>query len=124
MQIYPDSLVIVSVRDSDEQWWKSYFEIFGAYYDDTLKALLLYLLVCPVWEFYKTSHMADAYIAGWKSRYGCFTKGIHRIHTAQVQRTIPSDRLLIFNVKQGWDPLCKFLGVPIPDEPFPQVYVY
>jgi len=34
---------------------------------------------------------------------------------------IPKDKLLIFNVKEGWKPLCEFLGVPIPEKPFPNV---
>jgi hypothetical protein len=38
-----------------------------------------------------------------------------------VQNAIPSDRLLVFDVKQGWQPLCEFLGVPIPEAPFPHV---
>ncbi|KAJ9507347.1 hypothetical protein QJQ45_006317 [Haematococcus lacustris] len=41
---------------------------------------------------------------------------------AEVQRVVPADRLLVFNVKQGWAPLCAFLGVPVPDDkPFPNV---
>ena len=32
----------------------------------------------------------------------------------------PKDKLLIFNVKDGWEPLCKFLGVDIPDVPYPR----
>ena len=31
------------------------------------------------------------------------------------------ERLLIMKMKDGWEPLCKFLGKPIPDEPFPWV---
>ena len=40
-----------------------------------------------------------------------------------VKATVPKERLLIFNVKQGWKPLCDFLGVPIPanNQPFPHV---
>lgn len=38
-----------------------------------------------------------------------------------VKATVPADRLLIFEVKQGWEPLCKFLGLPKPDIPFPRV---
>jgi len=41
-------------------------------------------------------------------------------HNQAVIETIPADRLLIFEVKQGWDPLCEFLGVPVPDEDFPR----
>jgi hypothetical protein len=37
----------------------------------------------------------------------------------EVKQTVPKDRLLIFNVKQGWKPLCEFLDVPIPENPFP-----
>lgn len=36
-----------------------------------------------------------------------------------VKKTVPADKLLVFNVKQGWEPLCKFLGLPIPSNPFP-----
>ena len=36
-----------------------------------------------------------------------------------VKATVPPDRLLMFNVKQGWGPLCQFLGVAEPSQPFP-----
>jgi hypothetical protein len=40
-------------------------------------------------------------------------------HIGEVQATVPADRLLTYDVKDGWEPLCAFLGVPVPDEPFP-----
>merc|ERR1712150_195485 len=40
-------------------------------------------------------------------------------YNAAVQQLIPSDQLLVFNVKEGWEPLCQFLNLPIPDFPFP-----
>ena len=40
---------------------------------------------------------------------------------AEVKRSVPKDRLLIFECKEGWKPLCDFLDLPIPDEPFPRV---
>jgi hypothetical protein len=40
-------------------------------------------------------------------------------HNEAVRREIPADRLLVFDVREGWEPLCAFLGVPVPDEPFP-----
>jgi hypothetical protein len=42
-------------------------------------------------------------------------------HNAEVRRTIPAERLLVFEARQGWGPLCAFLGVPVPDEPYPHV---
>ena len=41
--------------------------------------------------------------------------------TNYIKRTVPSNRLLVFEPKQGWQPLCKFLDVPIPEGPFPHV---
>ena len=41
-------------------------------------------------------------------------------HNAQVRATIPPERLLVYDVAQGWEPLCLFLGTPIPDVPFPR----
>ena len=41
-------------------------------------------------------------------------------HNEAVMATIPADRLLVFEVKDGWEPLCEFLQVPVPDEPFPR----
>jgi hypothetical protein len=43
----------------------------------------------------------------------------HR-HITLVGRTVPVRQLLVFDVAQGWEPLCKFLGVPVPDRPFPK----
>ena len=38
----------------------------------------------------------------------------------QVKREIPQSQLLIFDVREGWQPLCAFLEVPVPEEPFPR----
>ena len=39
-----------------------------------------------------------------------------------VIKSVPADRLLVFDVKEGWEPLCRFLGVEVPkDRPFPRV---
>ena len=37
----------------------------------------------------------------------------------EVIEKCPEDKLLVFDVKEGWEPLCKFLNKPIPDVPFP-----
>ena len=41
-------------------------------------------------------------------------------HNAEVQERVPPDRLLVFRVQDGWEPLCEFLGHDVPDEPFPK----
>ena len=43
-----------------------------------------------------------------------------REHIATVRAEIAAERLLVFDVREGWAPLCAFLGVPIPDMPYPK----
>lgn len=45
---------------------------------------------------------------------------VYRRREAEVRAAIPPDRLLVYNVSEGWEPLCKFLGVPVPGEPMPK----
>ena len=41
-------------------------------------------------------------------------------HIDDVKRAIPKERLLIFESKDGWEPLCKFLGKEVPNSPYPR----
>jgi hypothetical protein len=41
-------------------------------------------------------------------------------HAEAVKAAIPASRLLTYRVKDGWEPLCAFLGCPVPDGPFPR----
>ena len=40
--------------------------------------------------------------------------------TEQVMTTVPKDKLLVFDIKEGWEPLCKFLNKEVPNKPFPR----
>ena len=43
-------------------------------------------------------------------------------HNEEVRRDIPADRLLVYEISQGWEPLCAFLGLPVPEgKPFPHL---
>ena len=44
----------------------------------------------------------------------------HR-HIERVKAKVPNDKLLVFDVKEGWEPLCRFLQVQVPDKPFPHL---
>lgn len=46
---------------------------------------------------------------------------VFNAHTEEVKATIPAERLLVYEVAEGWEPLCAFLDVPVPDTPFPKV---
>ncbi len=67
-----------------------------------------------------------AVIAGGNSRLGVVTPadiaplGVFRAYEEEVRRTIAPEHLLAYDVSQGWEPLCAFLEVSVPDTPFPR----
>ena len=104
---YPNAKVLHSVRDPD-RW----FELTQA------------TIFAPDSPAFRPGPLSDFFA----SFTGDFIAHIHdhafmtdyfRRHTEEVIRTIPPERLLVYEVAQGWEPLCKFLGVPIPATPFP-----
>ena len=48
-----------------------------------------------------------------------YAVAVYQRYCAQVRETLPPERLLDFEVSQGWEPLCNFLGCRVPDQPFP-----
>ena len=44
----------------------------------------------------------------------------YMVHNQAVQAAIPAHQLLVYQVKEGWEPLCAFLDVPVPAGPFPR----
>ncbi len=47
--------------------------------------------------------------------------GIYRENSERVRRVVAPDRLLVFEAKEGWEPLCGFLNVPVPASTYPHV---
>lgn len=45
----------------------------------------------------------------------------YREHYDNVRKWTPKERLLDFQLEDGWEPLCEFLGVDVPDDPFPRI---
>jgi len=45
----------------------------------------------------------------------------YNAYVAGVKAAVPPDKLLVFSADQGFGPLCRFLGVPEPEEPFPNL---
>ncbi|CAF1105624.1 unnamed protein product [Didymodactylos carnosus] len=123
---YPDAKVILSVRDPDT-WYQSikesiYYARIVAFPARIVKrydifhygwnCLNIYRLIFKlIWS--KTFHN--------RFEDKQYTIDLFRKHNAQVQRVVPSERLLVFDVKQGWEPLCRFLDAQVPSEPFPHV---
>jgi hypothetical protein len=113
---YPESKVILTHR-STESWIKSAKEtIFGALRagvaDDNpaLAAQRQMARKLVIDRTFGGNTEDDAHLAA-----------IYEQHLDEVRRTIPAERLLVYQAREGWEPLCKFLGVPVPAVDYPKV---
>ncbi|MEV0401924.1 sulfotransferase family protein [Actinoallomurus sp. NPDC050550] len=110
---YPEAKVILTVRDP-RSWYESAYEsIYRArsyLADDPLSRERRELVGRLLWDGAFGGRFEDAEHA----------MAVFAAHNDEVRREVPAERLLEFQVKQGWGPLCDFLGVPVPDEPFPR----
>lgn len=112
---YPEARVIHTVR-SPQSWWESY--------SDTIKD---FLKIGVVQEEGIARDMSEwcARAIGEQTFGGEFTNrdaGLQAFERRikEVRAAVPEDRLLVFDVKQGWNPLCDFLGLPVPEATFPR----
>ena len=110
---YPDAKFILTIRDP-ERWHASFSQTIVPLIQPTAKTppeLLPFLKMV----------MAVVQKTGFRipSTKEEILTAFHR-HIEIVTQTIPADRLLLFDVKQGWEPLCQFLGVAVPLGDFPK----
>ena len=122
---YPDARVILTVRDPD-RWYDSAAETIlrsaVAAGDEHPKSYPPEFVA--IREAMKPLLDAVLFNGTFQGRAAdrAFATEIFVRHNAMVQAEVPAERLLIYEVAQGWEPLCKFLGVPVPvAEPFPRV---
>jgi hypothetical protein len=107
---YPNAKVLHSVRDPDKWFDSTQATIFSPLSPAHNAPPPLNEFFAMLFEdFGDKIHDRDFMVAYFKR------------HTEEVVRTIPKERLLVYETGQGWEPLCKFLGVPVPAEPFPLV---
>ncbi|MEA2453824.1 MAG: hypothetical protein QOI45_86 [Thermoleophilaceae bacterium] len=127
IDVYPDAKVLLSVRDHDGWTRSMQSTINQIYFGDTLMHHLA-----------QARYQIDPEFAGWIDlmidmmwhERGAMagTQGESAAMAEQAEAWnqsvidgVPSDRLLVWNPKEGWDPLCEFIGVDVPSEPLPHV---
>jgi hypothetical protein len=126
MQAYPEAKVILTVRDPDRWYDSARTTIYGVVSATTSPFFrLLAAVVPPVGRFQRAQHMIDAVV--WRGTFhDTFEDREYAIHTFQewnrgVRERVPADRLLVYEITEGWAPLCEFLDKPVPDTPFPHL---
>lgn len=108
---YPDAKVVLTVRDADS-WFDS---VTGTIFSQKMQGSLAgtpagEMMQGVIFAAFGDRVQDRAFMTDWFLR-----------RNRQVIDALPPDRLLVFSPKQGWGPLCSFLGAPVPDAPFPRV---
>ena len=106
---YPDAKVLLTVRDPDQWFESTQATIFApggvtANPPEPMKAFLGAITGDFQGHIHERAFMTDYF----------------RQHTDAVKAAIAPERLLVYEAGEGWERLCAFLGVPIPDTPFPK----
>ncbi len=104
---YPNAKIILTLRDS-QSWYKSISSTIlpSMKQGGRLPGIFGPLLIGEktFGNDFSEAHMIDVY----------------ERHNEEVKRIIPANRLLVFEASDGWAPLCQFLGVAVPDMPYPK----
>lgn len=107
MARYPEAKVILSLRPADKWFASTQATILAdTQFEGTRPPFIKRIVDAIVGEdWHDRSRLMSAF----------------ERHNAAVRATVPKDRLLVFEAAQGWEPLCAFLGVPVPATPYPRV---
>lgn len=127
---YPDAKVILTVRDP-HRWYLSMQQLIANGPGRELPADLPEAASAVFRSMARLDPVMERIVGatfgeGYSLRKGMPEEEVavaafHR-HVATVKESLPADRLLVFDVREGWEPLCRFLDVAVPaGEPFPHL---
>ena len=127
LDYYPDAKVLLSVRGGEE-WARSMDQtVWGIFHGDSVihNVCETRALLDPLWQRYMTlmRHMTwdegTGALAGGDTSSGAGLVAAMERWNDRVRQTVPSERLLVWNPREGWEPLCEFLDLEVPSEPLP-----
>lgn len=126
MEQYPEAKIILTVRDP-ERWYESAISTiltFRPSFSMVWPLLLKLPFSSKARQLMRLGRhnvtLINKKIFKNKVKDKKHTIAVFNEHNKAVQSAVPREQLLVFEVKQGWEPLCQFLGVPVPDTPFPR----
>jgi hypothetical protein len=127
IDVYPDAKVLLSVR-SPESWVASMKNTINQIYFGPNLMYHVAQARCQIDPVY-ASWIDLMYDMMWRERGAMAgTDGDADKMAAKMEEwnqsvidTVPAERLLVWNPKDGWEPLCEFLEVPVPSDPLPNV---
>lgn len=107
----PQAVIVLSTRESAEQWWESA--------DATILPVLRKdsYPECEDWLAMTKALMAREIGEDWDDP--TVARAFYERHNDRVRREAPAGRLLEWRASEGWEPLCRALDLPVPEEPFP-----
>jgi hypothetical protein len=123
---YPDAKIVLTVRNPQSWYASAAATIFARMQEARDAEILRARGVADAIDPIRRRHMAmiNAVVVE-QSFDGSLDEAnaIHMFnaHNDEVRRLVPPERLLVYEVAQGWAPLCAFLGRPVPATPFPKV---
>lgn len=127
-EAFPDAVVILTVRDP-ERWYEStrstIYAVQGLSTGPPPARVLFALAGLFAPGVAGVVRLADLLV--WEDTFGGrFGDKAHAVETfkrrnKEVGRRVPQEKLLVYDVKEGWGPLCDFLGVKEPNLPFPHL---
>jgi predicted naringenin-chalcone synthase len=116
LQEWPQAKVILSVRDPEE-WYESCDVSLHA--TSGLQPPRVSAAAAPMLKAVDTAIWQGIFDGRFGERD--YALEVFERHRLQVAGTVPPERLLIYDIREGWEPLCEFLGVPVPQTPFPHL---
>jgi sulfotransferase family protein len=126
LERYPDAKVILTVRDPKRWYESTKSTIYNVQRIASSPVFSLAALFVPRLRDLRRAALMAADLV-WKRTFdGRFEEREYAIEVfgrwnAAVERRVSAEKLLIYEVKEGWGPLCEFLGTKEPDKPFPHL---
>ena len=119
LEAFPDCKVILSERDEDS-WLQSWVNQMKMYESNRFQTILRAMLSQTAKKFLVIVYSwVQASLGSMNPKSTCVFRKRYRMHNYRVKSIVPPEKLLVFNVKQGWKPLCDFLGCEVPTSAFP-----